>query len=186
MKALTSFLLAGFCFGVLSCGEKEEPEQNLTAAMGEAAPDFSFVDIATGKAGKLSDHKGKVVVAKFWWSKCGLCNDGLDHLQTFIGEHPDWDDDVVYLAVGIDPKKKAAEDHLAKVEADEARSWSRIRTSWLDAEGGKSPVYRAYVESMGVPVSYLIDREGKIAAINGPTSPEELDLDKAVRAVLER
>jgi peroxiredoxin len=186
MKSILSLPLLFSFLCLSSCEEKSGPAGPVVLELGKAAPDFDFRVLGSDKKAKLSDVKGKVVVAKFWWSKCAICNDKLDHLQTFIAEHAEWKDDVVYLAVSIDPTIEAAKRHVAAVEKDENRSWAKTEIVWHDSEGGASPIYLAYAAETGVPVSYVIDRSGKIAAIDSLKNPEELDLDKAIREVLGR
>jgi cytochrome oxidase Cu insertion factor (SCO1/SenC/PrrC family) len=168
-----------------SCGDDSAAGPTGPVELGAKAPDFEVTEISTGKQKKLSDFKGKVVVAKFWWSKCILCNDKMDHLQTFISEHGGWGDDVVYLAVSIDPTIQSAKRHVAAVEAEENRSWSKTNNLWMDSDHGKSPAYAAYVAETGIPVSYIIDRSGKVAAIDLPTDPEGLDFDQAIGGLLK-
>ena len=153
--------------------------------LGKEAPDFEFSVLASDAKSKLSDYRGKVVVAKFWWSKCPLCNDKMDEMQTFIGEHEAWKDKVVYLAVSVDPTIEGAKRHVAAVEGEENRSWSKTLNSWHDSRGGDSPIYAAYAAETGIPVSYVIDRSGKVTAIDRPDSEEPLDLAKAVGDLLE-
>jgi peroxiredoxin len=186
MKTLGKLPLLFLCVLLNSCEKEASSKGPVTVALGKEAPDFEFTDLATDKREKLSDFKGKVVVAKFWWSKCAICNDKMDHMQTFIEEHQEWKDKVVYLAVSIDPTIEAAKRHIAAVEKEENRSWSKTLNTWHDAEGGQSLIYKAYAEKTGVPVSYVIDRSGKVTAIDSIKDPEELDLDKAVRKVLEQ
>ena len=184
MKSISSLLLLLVCVFPSSCEEKTRGVGPVKVEVGKEAPDFEFEDLASGKQSKLSDFKGKVVVAKFWWSKCSLCNDKMDHMQTFIAEHAEWKDEVVYLAVSVDPTIEGAKRHVAAVEKEEDRSWAKTRNSWHDSRAGKSPIYLAYAAETGIPVSYVIDRSGMVTAIDSPKSPDELDLDEAVRTLL--
>jgi len=184
MNYISSFFLLLTCGILISCREKAQQEGPIKVEVGKEAPDFKFRDLATDKASKLSDFRGKVVIAKFWWSKCPLCNIKMDHMQTFIDEHREWEDDVVYLAISVDPTIEGAKRHVAAVEEEEDRSWSGTLNSWHDSQAGESPIYLAYAAETGIPVSYVIDRRGKITAIDSPKSPDELDLDVAVRGLL--
>jgi len=184
MKYILTFFLLLICGILISCKEKSQQEGLIKVEVGKEAPDFKFRNLTTDKVSKLSHFRGKVVVAKFWWSKCQVCNIKMDHMQTFIDEHRDWKDDVVYLAVSVDPTIEGAKRHLAVVEEEEDRSWSRTLNSWHDSQAGESPIYLAYVAETGIPVSYVIDRSGKVTAIDSPKSPDELDLDEAVRGLL--
>lgn len=184
MKYCVSVLLLLTCGFLFFCKGKSQHDVPIKVEVGKEAPDFKFRDLATDKESKLSDFRGKVVVAKFWWSKCPVCNFKMDHMQTFIDEHQEWKDDVVYLAVSVDPTIEAARRHVAAVEEEEDRSWSRTLNTWHDSQGGQSPTYLEYAAKTGIPVSYVIDRSGKITAIDSPKNSDELDLDQAVRVLL--
>ena len=180
------------CLGLLlcvvqltSCGDDSAAAVGGTVELGAMAPDFEVTELSTGKQVKLSDFKGKVVVAEFWWSKCGLCNDKMDHLQPFISEHGDWGDGVVYLGVSIDPTMQSAKRHVSAVEAEENRGWSKTKNCWLDSDHGESPIYAAYVAETGIPVCYVIDREGKVAAIELSTNPDGLDFEQTIGGLLK-
>ena len=185
MKTLRSLFLLFSLVLLNSCGEDAAEVPEGPVKKGAQAPDFEMTDLSTGKDVKLSDFKGKVVVAKFWWSKCALCNDSMDYMQTFISEHGDWGDDVVFLAVSVDPTQQSAKRHIAAVEAEEDRSWSKTNNQWLDSKQGKSPIYAAYVGETGIPVSYVIDRSGNVAAIDLPRDDESLDLDQTIAGLLK-
>ena len=178
---LVSLLTCGI---MLSCREKSKQDGSIKVEIGKEAPDFKFRNLATDKVSALSEFRGKVVVAKFWWSKCELCNIGMDHMQTFIDEHEEWKDDVVYLAVSVDPTIDGARRHVAAVAEEEGRNWSGTLNSWHDSRGGESPIYLAYAAETGIPVSYVIDRNGSVAAIDSPKTPDGLDLEEAVRGLL--
>ena len=185
MKYFASLFLPLTCGFLISCKERTQQDVLIKVEIGKEAPDFKFRNLATDKESKLSDFKGKVVVAKFWWSKCPVCNFKMDHMQTFIDEHQEWNDDVVYLAVSVDPAIDAARRHVAAVEEEKDRSWSKTLNSWHDSQGGQSPIYLAYAAETGIPVSYVIDRSGKVTAIDSPQNLDELDFDQAVRVLLE-
>jgi cytochrome oxidase Cu insertion factor (SCO1/SenC/PrrC family) len=185
MKTVNCLVLLSCVVLLTSCGDDPSAGPTGTVEVGTKAPDFEVTELSTGKKVSLSDFKGKVVVAKFWWSNCVLCNDKMDHLQGFITEHGAWGDDVVYLAVSIDPTIQSAKRHLVAVDAEENRSWSKTNNLWLDSDQGQSPTYAAYVAETGIPVSYIIDQSGKVAAIDLPTDPDGLDFDQAISGLLK-
>ncbi len=59
-----------------------------TAAMDQAAPDFTMED-ANGKTVKLSDFKGKPVVLNFWASSCGYCKAEMPYFESAFQEYGD-------------------------------------------------------------------------------------------------
>lgn len=185
MKTLRALFLLFSVVLLNSCGDDSAEGPAGPVEQGAKAPDFVVTDLSTGKDVKLSDFEGKVVVAKFWWSKCARCNDSMDYLQTFISEHGDWGDDVVYLAVSVDPTIKGAERHIAAVEAEEDRGWTKTNNCWLESKQGQSPTYASYVAETGIPVSYIIDRSGNVAAIDLPANVDGFDLEQTIAGLLK-
>lgn len=65
MRAIKLFFLifmVGVCLPVSGADEAHKPDD---LAVGKVAPEITGVDV-NGKAMKLSDYKGKVVVLDFW------------------------------------------------------------------------------------------------------------------------
>jgi thiol-disulfide isomerase/thioredoxin len=62
-----------------------------------AAPDFTAYD-HNGKAVKLSDYRGKVVLLNFWASWCGVCETEKPHLREMAAELGSKDFVVIALA----------------------------------------------------------------------------------------
>ena len=144
--------LLAFTLGVAGCSSEKSVNP---ASIGEAAPNFTFVDLATGKKKTLSEFKGKIVVADFWASWCAPCQEPMAKMQTYRQKHPEWADSVVLLAVSIDDTQEAAQNHLRK------KSWYNTENAWIDPNGGRNPDVLAYA-GKGIPAAYIIDRAGTI------------------------
>ena len=114
---------------------------------GKTAQDFpTEID---GKAGHLSDLRGKVVVLNFWATWCPPCVEetpSLNHLQKYIESH-----NALVLGVSVDEDPAAYEKFLR----DQGVSFPTFRepTRKLALDYG-TPVF---------PDTYIIDRHGKIA-----------------------
>ena len=117
----------------------------------EAAPDFMLRD-ASGGSLHLSDLRGRTVILHFWATWCKPCRMELPALEAMV--HQLTDSAVMLIAVAID------------VDMDSAR----VRRYAHDL-GVNFPVYLAAdgtiserYWSWGVPVTYLIDPEGRLVA----------------------
>jgi cytochrome c biogenesis protein CcmG/thiol:disulfide interchange protein DsbE len=117
----------------------------------EAAPDFLLRD-ASGNALRLGDLRGHPIILHFWATWCKPCRAELPTLEALT--HQIADSDIILVFVAID------------TEADEAQ----VRRYVHDLGVGL-PVYLARAGtisdrywSWGVPVTYLIDREGRLVA----------------------
>jgi thiol-disulfide isomerase/thioredoxin len=96
----------------------------------------------------FSDYRGKVVLLDFWASWCGPCRQSFPWMNEIQEKYDD--QSLVVIAVNLDQEKQAAADFLADVPA-------KFKIVY-DPEGGSAE----QMEVMGMPMSYLIDRQGRL------------------------
>ena len=130
----------------------EKIESVAKTAIGTVAPDFTFPDI-NGKDVSLSSFKGKYVLIDFWASWCGPCRKESPNVQKQYQLYKDKGFEVV--SVSIDKKEAAWK---KAVEEDQ------IKGTLLLAQDSKK-IMKDYVFS-GIPYMVLLDKEGKVMALN--------------------
>ncbi len=113
------------------------------------APDFALRE-ASGKSVRLSDFKGKVVLLNFWATWCGGCKVEIPEFIEFQSKYKESGFEVIGVSTDKDGWK------VVKPFAEEKRiSYTVVL--------GDDEICKVYaVEAM--PVTLLIDREGRIAA----------------------
>lgn len=94
------------------------------------------------------DYRGKVVLLDFWASWCGPCRQSFPWMNDIQAKYTD--QGLVIIAVNLDQEKQAADKFLAEVPA----TFKVV----YDPDGGSAE----QMEVMGMPMSYLIDRQGKL------------------------
>ena len=168
---------------------------NASLEVGQIAPDINLPS-PDGKNYKLSDLKGQVVLLDFWASWCGPCRKSNPHVvetykkynkQGFTvfsvsldGIHPRMMPNLGNDQAKIDAQMESAKKKwVAAIERDQLL-WE---THVSDLKHWNSPVAKMY-NVKGIPNTYLIDREGKIAKAGiNPLSPT-FNLEEEIKKLL--
>lgn len=132
------------------------------------APNFELRGLGSEMRGKR-DYRGRVVLLNFWASWCPPCREefpSLERLQQALGGR-----DFTVLAIAV-----------ADGESAVGRFLEGRRPAFdvlLDDDGKTAADYHA----PGVPVTYLLDRQGRLLA--GKTGPQQWDspaMQRLIRA----
>jgi thiol-disulfide isomerase/thioredoxin len=151
--------------------------------VGMPAPEISMKS-PDGKSYSLSDLKGKVVLLDFWASWCGPCRKSNPHVVEVYNKYKDKGFTVFSVSLdGIDTRAKerfpTEEQYKAGLEQSKKNWLAAIEKDQLtwpyhvsELTKWDTPAVRQYGVS-GIPKTFLIDREGKIAAVNPRNTLEE-------------
>lgn len=162
-------------------------------AVGQVAPDINLPS-PDGKNYKLSDLKGKVVLLDFWASWCGPCRKSNPDLVKTYKKYKDQGFTVFSVSLdGIHPRMmpNLGNDQAkinAQLESAKNKWVAAIKKDQLlwethvsDLKHWNSPVAKMY-NVRGIPNTYLIDKEGKIA-LSG-VNPLSIDLESEIKKLL--
>ena len=128
----------------------------LITAQRQDAQRFVLEDLA-GKKVKLDDYRGKVVLVTFWATWCGPCKREMPELQKFQQEY----------------KSKGVE--VLAINIDDFNSRSKIKPFLDENNLGKVKVLLEEPKQLteynynAIPALYVIDREGRVAAVHAGT-----------------
>lgn len=163
-------VIALLAFGVFAEGEgRLQPGDAVPATELEVLADEE-ADLVGGTTASVRDFRGQWVLLNVWASWCNPCRDEAPVLQAFFEEHGGKG----FTVLGIDTQD-GTEDALEFV-----REFELGYPSLRDGSGD----YAGELGTTGVPETFLIDPQGKVALVfPGPVTAETLD--EAVLPLIE-
>jgi thiol-disulfide isomerase/thioredoxin len=143
----------------------------LALAAGDAAPAFALAE-ASGTPIALDKLRGRVVYVDFWASWCGPCKRSFPWMGEMQRKYGDAG--LTIVAINVDKKREDAAKFLAATPG--------AFTIAYDPAGSVASAY----DVKGMPSSYLVDRTGRIVAIDRGFSDEaKAAIEARIRATLE-
>jgi thiol-disulfide isomerase/thioredoxin len=143
-------------------GEQEAPPPPADGAAADADPDgdgalvgrparldFTLKDM-NGIDVKLESFRGKVILLNFWATWCGPCKAEIPDLVSLQAQYRD---DLVVLGVSVDDTPDKMKPYAAEYKINYP----------LLVGNGRDDVQDAFGPLWGIPVSVIIDRDGRVA-----------------------
>ena len=126
--------------------------------IGKIAPDFTQAD-TLGNPVSLASFRGKYVLVDFWASWCGPCRRTMPGLKSLYAKYKSKGFEIYAISVDQDPAA------WKQAVAQDATTWTHV----LDSQGNVATQWNVRY----IPNSYLMDKEGKVVAVN--LSEEDLE-----------
>jgi thiol-disulfide isomerase/thioredoxin len=158
-------------------------QANQKVQVGLPAPEINL-ESPDGKKYALSDLKGKIVLLDFWASWCGPCRKANPHVVETYKKYKDKGFTVYSVSLdGINPRLK----NRFKTEEKIAEQMEKAKGRWIKAIEKDGLIWETHVSDLqhwnsiaaktygvrSIPQTFLINRDGKIAAINPRNNLEE-------------
>ena len=146
---------AMFCLMLAACSSS--PERTAAAAVKSpkdrrAAPEFALKDV-NGTTVRLSDYRGKVVLLNFWATWCPPCKVEIPWFMEFEQMNKDRG----FAVVGIAMDEEGW---------DVVRPFlAQLRVNYRTLKGNDM-IAQLYGGVDALPTNFLIDRQGKVAAVH--------------------
>jgi thiol-disulfide isomerase/thioredoxin len=176
MRLLSILSVAlGLAPTLLPAAESTPPVAQLTA--GAVAPEFVTQDLA-GRAVRIADYRGKVLILDFWATWCSPCIASMPHTQEVAAKYAA--QGVEVLAVCTGDKRQRFEDWVRL----KAGAYPAIRFTFDPHEQGTpAEAQRASFVLYGVPsipAQFILNREGRIVATTNGYAQGDTRLEAAL------
>lgn len=153
----------------LACGRGDSPS---VVAVGKPAPPYTATSL-NGDTVSLGALRGKVVLLNIWATWCAPCREEIPYLQTLFARHEK--DGFEIVGVSVDARGSAT-----TVESFR-KDFGMTYPIWLDPDERVQTLFLA----LGVPASYLIDRDGILRWKHlGTVKPSDTSFADALAAAL--
>jgi len=162
MRIVSAVLLAAtITFTQSPVIDAQQPKNSAAPTAGRIAPDFTRKAL-DGKSVHLGSYRDKVVLLNFWATWCGPC----------IAEIPKFSSwQTKYGAQGLQVLGISMDDDRAPVD----KFYRKYQLTYPIAMGDEH-LGELYGGVLGLPISYLIGRDGKIIErYQGETNLEQLE-----------
>jgi len=148
-KRLLIYGIVALCLVGIYFAGRRNAQKPKAAASGNAAPDFTVTDI-DGKKLALSDFKGKVVLLNFWATWCAPCR---AEIPAFVEmQQKNGPQGFQVIGISMDDEAKPVREFYQKFNMN------------YPVAIGDDKLAQSFGGVLGLPISFLIDREGRIAA----------------------
>ena len=170
VHAMRAALSAALALGLAACGGGAADYRPL--AVGDRVPAFAAPDLA-GDTVSLASLEGEAVLLNIWATWCPPCREEMPELQALAREYGPRG----LRVIGVSIDMRGAEDAIRGFLEDHGIGFTILH----DPDERVTRAFRA----AGVPETYLIDREGRLAARwIGKLKPGAPDVRERVELVL--
>jgi thiol-disulfide isomerase/thioredoxin len=141
-------------------------------AIGKMSPPYAATRLEGGLA-SLDELRGRVVLLNVWATWCAPCREEIPYLQSLYDRHAK--DGLEIVGVSVDAT--GSEETIKEFRRD----FKMTYPIWLDPDERVQTLYLA----LGVPASYLIDRDGILRWKHlGTVRPTDTTFTRALGAAL--
>ncbi len=162
---MLAVLAAAILTGIYVRSRRAPSEKTGIAKEHLLAPDFVLPQL-DGTPLRLSAYRGKVVLLDFWATWCDPCREETPHFVELQQKYADRGLQVI--GVSMDDSVEPVRDFYQQFHID-------YPVVMGDAKTGE-----AYGGVLGLPITFLLDRDGRIVAKHmGSTKAETIDLEIA-------
>jgi thiol-disulfide isomerase/thioredoxin len=171
MKSSLVRLVAVAVVGLFATRSLAQQKAPVTLKVGDPAPPLVADKWVKGKPVQKLE-KGKVYVLEFWATWCGPCIAAIPHVTELQKKYADqgltvigmniWENDVAAVEPFVKKMGDKMDYAVATDVVPQGERRGKMAQTWMAAAGRN-----------GIPCSFIVDRDGKIAWIGHPMAMDE-------------
>lgn len=148
-KRIVIWLIVLGCLAGLYFFSRSKTRKSQPTTSGGLAPDFTVTDLADRKL-TLSGYRGKVVLLDFWATWCPPCREEIPHFVEMQNKYGPQGFQVIGISMDDDAKP--------------VREFAQQYKLNYPVAVGDDKLAERYGGVLGLPINFIIDREGHIFA----------------------
>lgn len=157
------------CLALMAaCGVVRAQESKPTLKVGDPAPALAVGKWVQGEPVKTFE-KGTVYVLEYWATWCGPCVRAIPHVNELQKKY---DGKVVVIGMNVWENNEAAVEPFVKKMGEKMTYRVAMDDKTTHTDGAMAKTWMEAAGQNGIPCSFIIDKDGKIAWIG---HPEEMD-----------
>lgn len=139
----------------------QEVTQRPLLGLGDPAPSLSISKWIKGDSVKYL-NKGKVSVVEFWATWCGPCILGMPHVSKLAKQYPS------VAFIGVDASEHTDNPEKVKQFVAVARDMMAYNVAYATPNGAMTQDWLRASQNKGIPVAFVVDKQGRIAWMGHP------------------
>lgn len=156
--------LAAMATIAYAAGSGTKTVESEVGKIGDSAPKLEIASWVKGQPIDLAEGKGeKAYLVEFWATWCPECEKAIPNLSEIQKEYGDSGLSVVSVSI---EEKKVVEDFV------KSKGGAISYTVAVDNDQHSAMAYMAKFGLDGIPASFLVDKQGKIAWVGHPADKE--------------
>lgn len=125
---------------------------------------------------------GRIYIVEFWATWCGPCINGIPHLNALAKKYGQ---DVTVIGVAASEHGNSSEEKRTKVEKFLERGEPAIDyVVAFDGSGEMNKLWLEAAERFGIPTSFVVGRDGRLAFISHPAELDSEELGNPLEQII--
>lgn len=148
---------------------RSEEAAHSVLTVGDAPPALAMAKFIKGEP-VTKFEEGKIYIVEFWATWCGPCKQSIPHITELQAKYPD----IIFIGQDVLERDDTLPEPFVKQMGDKMNYRVAIDDKTKDKDGIMVTTWLNAAHQNGIPVSFVIDKDSKIAWIGHPLKLAEI------------